>query len=464
MKILLLILAMIGDTHAQNSSIDATIRGTPAPLEAELLLRDASENWTEVAHKTVPTGTRRVRFDGLDAGIYQLRIHGAAPTEQLATKIVLGRRDTRRTTIDIVPFDFTGTISLGGTHLAGGAVLLHHKEFGWKTGIAIGDDGTYRAPLWQRGQYRYTIRNPALATSFADFTEIGAGSPVHFSVDIPDGRITGIVTDAKTGAAVPNVLVTLQTKAGDTETNVRLNTDTEGRFDFTGMKSGHHTLRFISSAHLDPKPVEFELNASMRLKEVDMRLDPGRTIPIVVVGSDNEPVANAVVFAVANAQLRSRTTTDATGKTTAAVPVGEPATLFVIPASGAFGVHRLPREHDGKRVWVHLPRAASSLLIRAQTTDGKTMPPFSLLMRYDGTIVPIEIADELTSTLGLQLATGDTSEALLQNIPSGSYEFWPYRTEQEAEAIIASGDEFAAPIHVNVRAGENKIAVKFAAR
>jgi hypothetical protein len=92
------------------------------------------------------------------------------------------------------------------------------------------------------------------------------------------------------------------------------------------------------------------------------------------------------------------------------------------------------------------------------------MPPFSLLMRYDGALVPIEVAEELNTMQGLQLATGENSEALLRNIPSGSYEFWPYRTTEEAEAIVASGEAFAAPILVNVHEGENKIAVKFAAK
>ncbi|HEX8617185.1 MAG TPA: hypothetical protein VF911_06345, partial [Thermoanaerobaculia bacterium] len=106
----------------------------------------------------------------------------------------------------------------------------------------------------------------------------------------------------------------------------------------------------------------------------------------------------------------------------------------------------------------------SSLLIRARTTDGAPMPPFSLLMRYNGALVPLEVAEELTVAQGLRLATGANSEALLQNIPGGSYEFWPYRTTEEAEAIVASSDGFAAPIQVNVRTGENKIAVNFAAK
>jgi 5-hydroxyisourate hydrolase-like protein (transthyretin family) len=443
------------------ASIDATIRGTAQPLDVELLLRNESEKWISVAQKRLDVKTRRVRFDHLKAGVYQLLLRGPVATEQLGTKIMLGGRDQRRTTIEVSPFELTGRIDFSGAPLGGGGVLLHHKELGWKAAVKIEDDGTFRAPLWQHGTFRYTIKNRALATNYDDFAEI-TGAPL--AIEIPDGRVTGIVRDAKSGQPLANVLVVLTTKSGDVEQNLRLETDRAGRFDFTGAKFGQHTVRFLSSNHLDAPPIAFALDASSRLRELDVELDPGRTIPIVVVGTDNEPVENALVFAVSDAKLRSRTTTDNEGRTMASVPIGEPAALFVVPPSGAFGVQRLQREHDGQRVWIHLPRAASSLLIRAQTTDGKTMPPFQLLMRYDGAIVPTEVADELAAVLGLQLAAGGDSEALLQNIPSGSYEFWPYRTEQEAEAILASSDGFAAPIVVNVHEGENKVAVKFAAR
>ena len=92
------------------------------------------------------------------------------------------------------------------------------------------------------------------------------------------------------------------------------------------------------------------------------------------------------------------------------------------------------------------------------------MPPFSLLMRYDGELLPAEVAEELTDTQGLQLTTGPDGEAHLRNIPSGTYEFWPYRTEAEAESIVAAGSLYLAPIEVNVLTGENKIAVKFNSR
>ncbi|HEX2059826.1 MAG TPA: carboxypeptidase-like regulatory domain-containing protein, partial [Thermoanaerobaculia bacterium] len=325
-------------------------------------------------------------------------------------------------------------------------------------------DGTFRVPFWQRGTFSYNVRSLALPTDYSFETELEGASPGPLHIDIPDGRIRGILRDAESGAAIGDATVMLQTNVDDREEHVRLTTDPDGRFDFVGIKPGSHVVRIEAPRHLDPEPIAFQLTDAAPLRELDLRLDPGRAVPIVVVDKELEPVANAKVLVVADAKLRSRGTTDENGQAIVAVPRGEAATLFVIPREGPFAMKRVPREDEKLRLPVYLPSATSSLLIRAQTTEGKPMPRFSLLMRYNGELIPPEVAEELAELQGLQLVTDADSEAHLRNIPSGSYEFWPYRSEAEAQAIVATGSTFLAPIQVNVLVGENKIAVKFASR
>jgi hypothetical protein len=256
----------------------------------------------------------------------------------------------------------------------------------------------------------------------------------------------------------------LQTNIGDREEHVRLTTGPDGRLDFIGIKPATHIVRIQAPQHLEPEPLAFDLTHTAPLRELDLRLDAGRSVPIVVIDKQHDPVAHAKVFVVTDAKLRARGTTDEDGRADVPVPPGESATLFVIAEEGPFAMLRVPRDDEKRRLQVYLPSSTSSLLIRAQTLDGKLMPPFSLLMRYNGELVPPEVAEELAEVQGLRLATGADSEAHLRNIPSGSYEFWPYRSEAEAESIVAAGSTFLAPIQVNVRTGENKIAVKFASR
>ena len=456
---LLLMLTLLAAMNAPQSAIDATIRGTAQPLEVELLLRDANEQWIEVEHKRLPAETRRVRFDALASGVYQLRVRGAQPAEVLAAKIVVGANDTRRTTLTIEPFPLTGRATLGGTELGNGVVMLRHRELQWNAPVGLAADGTFRATLWQRGDFTYTVRGPALPTQYASEATLD-GTPLH--IDIPDGRITGIVRDAQ--GPVDGATVTLETKLANGGELVQLTTRPDGRFDFAGIKDGSHTVRVYPQRHLEPEPMAFELNGRKRLHELDVRLEAGRAVDVIVIDRENDPVANARVLAVSDARVRARTTTDEDGRATVAVPSGETATLFVVAEAGPFAMIRAPRAEEKGRLQVYLPRTASSLSIRARTTKDEALPPFSLLMRYNGELVPPEVAEELQELQGLRLATGDDSEAHLANIPAGSYEFWPYRNEREAQSILDSAVALLAPIQVTVRTGENRIAVKFASR
>lgn len=464
LPMLILLAATTAAPETPRAAIEATIRGTKQPLEVELLLRTPSDNWEEVDHERLPAGTRKVRFDGLASGVYQILLRGPAATEQLGTKIVVGANDTRHTTITVEPFTITGRVTFGGTHLGDGVVELRHRELHWRAAIGLDGAGTFRAPLWQRGVFLTRVHSPALPTAFHDSVDLTAGKPAAVQIAIPDGRITGIVRDAKSGAPVAGAAVTLQTTLADGEQNVKLTTGPEGTFDFAGIKHGKQTVRVFPLRHLESEPVVFTIDDAKRLHELSIRLDAGREIPFTVIDRENDPVAEATVFAVTSGKLRSRTTTDEDGRASIAAPAGEAVTLFVVGKEGPFGILRVPREQTKGRLPIYLPRSTSSLLIRARTTTGEPMPPFSLLMRYDGELVPPEVADELTAVQGLQLMTGPASEAHLQHIPSGSYEFWPYRTEEEVQSIAASADALLAPIQVNVRVGENKIVVKFAAK
>jgi 5-hydroxyisourate hydrolase-like protein (transthyretin family) len=334
------------------SSIETTIRGSDKPLEVELFRRDDGDHWNEVAHELLPAVRRSVRFDGLEAGVYQIRVRGTERTEQLATKVVVGRNDDRTTTIDITPFEITGRVTLGGSPLGTGRLVLRNKEFEWRSAVTLGDDGSFRVPLWQRGTYTYSVSGPAIPTSHVGTIDIDGA---RIDIDIPDGRILGIVRDAKSGMPAVGVTVSLQTRVGEKEQVVRLVTGTDGRFDFTGVQRGAHTVRLFSPAHLDSEPIAFAFDEKNRYHELDVKLDPGRTIPIVVVDANEDPVADAHVFAVANAKLRARTKTDEDGRAGVAAPAGEETTLFIVPAQSAFAMRRVARNQATERLRIDLP-------------------------------------------------------------------------------------------------------------
>jgi len=60
------------------------------------------------------------------------------------------------------------------------------------------------------------------------------------------------------------------------------------------------------------------------------------------------------------------------------------------------------------------------------------------------------------------LRTDQAGDLTLRNLPSGTYQFWPYASDSEAESILAS--EAPPPITVNVKPGENAVVVEFRAK
>ena len=175
--ILMMLAAEAAPAAAPAGSIDATIRGTKQPLEVQLLLRDDTDNWKAIAQKSLPAKTRRVRFDSIEAGVYQILVRGPMLTEHLATKVGIGRTDQRRITITIEPFTLAGRVTLGGTELGAGGLLLKHREFHSRSPILLGPDGSFSVPFWQRGTFSYNVRGPALPTDYSFVTELEGPSP-----------------------------------------------------------------------------------------------------------------------------------------------------------------------------------------------------------------------------------------------------------------------------------------------
>lgn len=169
---------------AAPGAIDVTVRGTNDPIEARLLVRD-DDRWQEVRSVRLPAEKRRVHFDELPPGVYQLLLRGDDPTEQLATQIVLGSGEQLRTLVAIEPLVLAGYLTYRGADLAGGSLFLHREDGPWEAPIAVAGDGTFLVPLWQRGSFLYTVRAPALDKPYSGTIELRGASPIRFAVDIP---------------------------------------------------------------------------------------------------------------------------------------------------------------------------------------------------------------------------------------------------------------------------------------
>lgn len=438
-----------------SSSLAVTVSGVTADADVTLERWDENDRRADVAHRRLARGQSKLDFGALDAGTYAVVVRGDAPLAVSTTKINVGSGQRQRVSIAIRPLQVDGSATFAGQPLPGATLAFANLDVHWKAEVKTDDAGRFHAELWQPGKVLVTVSGGALRTPFTDTAELRGG---RFDFAVPDRQVRGRITDAASGRGVPNVLVFLRSTHGEVKTNPHTQTDDDGAFLFNAVAPGEQHLTVMAADYVIPDAVDFVTKEGDPPHRVDVALDTGAPRALRVVQHDGHPAAGAEIDAVADGVVRAMTYTDADGRAAVPLPRAGEAKIYVIPRSGAFAV---VGARDPDRV--ELPRPASSLRIVTRSTDGAPLPDVELLMSFNGTVVPPVVARRIAVLQGLHLVTNAEGEAVLRNIPAGWYQFWPYRGDEEAAAILAASS-IEAPIALNVKTGENTVAVDFQKR
>jgi Carboxypeptidase regulatory-like domain len=437
---------------AKTSTLVATIDGVQGDVAVTLQRLGDDGRRVDVAHRQA---AKSVQFDDLESGTYVVSVRGGGPLAVAATKLNLGGGERRRVTMAIHPVPLDWSVSFAGRPLAGTKLAFTNLTTQWRAEATTDAAGRVAAELWQPGQVLVTASGGALKASFSDTVELRGG---HFDFVVPDRQVRGRIVDASSGRGVPRALVFLRTSHGEMKSNPRTTTDADGAFLFNAVAPGAQHLTVLAADYLIPDAVDFTTKEGDPPRQVDVVLDTGAPRALRVVMHDGRPAAGAELDAAVGGEIRAITYTNPDGRANVPLPRGGEAKVFVVPREGAFAV---VGARDADRVT--LPPASSSLRIVARSTDGEPLPNVELLMAFNGAVVPPAVARRLATVQGLKLITNGDGEAVLRNIPPGWYQFWPYRGEEEVQAILASS-LLDAPIALNVKTGENVVAVDFQKR
>ena len=418
------------------------------------------ENETLASIRRLHLAASRASFelDDLSAGSYTLLIHGQQPLQQFAKKIILGDGDRRAEKLSIEPVPLAARITMGGKPLANGTIAMEHAELGWRGELRTDANGRFAGELWQPGTFRASYRGSDAVSPFLKEVTLRSTPPVAMSLDVASREVRGKIVD-RDGLPVPAARVFLRSSMDESDSTIRTQTDSQGVFRFVGVTSGVQRVTVIADGYLSPDPIDFTMREDETSHDVPIRIDAGYTRRLRIVDAEGHPSIGADVLVAIDGEVRSSGIADGEGRVSIATKANASNVIYILGRDGAFAAVR-PREDDVMRI--ALPRPASSLHITTRTTDGKPLGQIALLMSFDGEPIPLDVARRFARTHGM-LATDASGEVVLRNLPAGSYQFWPYATEEEAESILAAG-LMEAPIAVNVKSGENAIVVDFQAR
>lgn len=407
---------------------------------------------TAIAYGYIDAAATRAELRDVDPGFYSLVARGEGPLERIAVRAGLVAGELHRVTVAPKPRDVRLRVTRAGAPLPHADVTLTHATARWRTTVSVGADGTTTTPLWEPGDFEIAVRGSGLTTPHTTRRPLRES---ELAIAVPDGAIAGTVTDIS-GNAVAHAVVLLRTTRDGGSTTVRTATDDRGHFRFTAVAGGAHSLNVDAPGFLKPEPVPAAIGADARVV-----LERGLVRHVRVVGSDNAPVAGAVVACATGSALRSTAVTDEEGRAEVATPIGS-ATLFAIPKEGSFAFRRIGS--DDRSIRIDVPAAAASLEVATLTTEGQPLSGIAVLMRYNGEVVPPELGREIERQQGIAMKTDDAGRIRLAPVPRGVYELWPYRSPAEADALLASVSALEAPANVNVVTGENRVTIRFRPR
>ncbi|MDP9194117.1 MAG: carboxypeptidase-like regulatory domain-containing protein [Acidobacteriota bacterium] len=439
---------------AATLKVEVNRNGFTGPIQVAVATREDGKPPQWSATKTLTGHKSTVSFPDLTEGLYVVLASGPRPLQRLSAKANLGT-DGSTLRLSIPRSKTMLRATLAGEPLAGAAIALTHDELRWRTDVETGDDGRFTGELWEPGLYSVSVIRDRTAAPHSVELWI---SPKPVTIDVPDRHVRGRVLAG--GKPLSNAVVMLRSENNESILNVRTHSAPDGRFEFFGVREGTLTLTARAASYLDSDAIRFDLIGSPAQHAIDVELTRGETRAVRVVDTRDAPIAGAMLITSCDGHVKSTSVTNVEGATEAAFPGNVSCAIFVLPKEGSIAI--VPVK-GSEAIRVRVPEGSSSLRLALKSDAGQVFSGLRLLMRIDGIVVPPEIA-RLISSRGFSLVTNDEGSISLQRIPTGTYEFWPYRTSGEGQMLYETAMEFAAPISVNVLTGENNATVRFQAR
>ncbi|HYK01576.1 MAG TPA: carboxypeptidase-like regulatory domain-containing protein [Thermoanaerobaculia bacterium] len=426
--------------------------GFAGPLDVAVGTREETTAPKWIATRTLAAKQSSAAFEELQPGLFTVLVRGPKPLQRISTPISVGNSPVT-TRLKIPRRVLTMQVLLGGKPLPNASLTLQHDALLWTTVVETDARGAFKGESWETARFLGKVwRDRSTAGHVIDVLLPERGS---LTIDVPDRHVRGRVVDEQ-GEVIPNAVVILRTASGEVTQSLRTATRPDGTFEFFGVEAGAQILSARASSHLNSDVLTFELAPDSKTREFELALAHGEQQELRVVDSYGDGIAGATLIAACGGNVKSTAVTDATGRAPLATPSGVPCSFYALPREGSLAA---AHTHGTVRV----PEAASSLRLQLLTDANEPLSDVSLLMRVNGEMIPPAVGRQF-ALRGFDLTTAADGTVWLRRIPSGTYEFWPYRGDAEGLMLYELAGDMAAPITLTVKTGDNEAKIKLRKR
>lgn len=385
------------------------------------------------------TGKTEAIIDGLPAANCLLLIRGEEPLQQKGVEISTREGETTELPINIAPMLLKLTVESGDRIQGGAIVRFIQPDQRWVGTVACDENGTASEEMWQSGDYFVALTDHG-RMSFTRVAHLQSDTgTISWTFNVPAHRVKGRVLDSMTREPLQGVQLTLEGTAPREGGLEGLNTSTagDGSFEFRAVQEGQHSLRPYLKGYRFDQLQHFEIKADDKDYETEILLEPILDPhAVVVVDASGAPVIGADMFFVGDSGIEPLERSDNLGRVT--LPPHRAGTVFAVPPAGSFGFARIAADVS-EDVMLQTPAANGSMEIISQSADGQPIPDVFFIMRVNGMMIPPEVFARFASRHGMSFRTDRTGHAVLQLLPSGFYELWPVRSNNDVMGLF-SGD------------------------
>ncbi len=434
--------------------------GDAIEIELQRLRNDGRSLGGTVRKLAVPKAEAStvLTLERIEPGDYVVLVKGDKEWERLGEPVAVQAGETVRLPLRISPFPLRVRTIREGEPFPKAYVEVQSRDVHWKAVVVTGEDGEAAVELWQGGRMNSTVHAPGIV-AFRERRTIEDGEEAEWIINLPTREITGRVVDAQTGAPIGGAGVNLSMRSDERyHMTVRVTAAADGTFRLAGPAYGQHVLKAAAVGYA-PAEVKYSFLEPEQSRSIVIRLDTASPVTLTVRDSRGVPVSGARVLDFRGLERVGISVTDPSGIARLTLPEDEIRDVFVVPRDGSLGF--LQVRGGTKEASLRIGEGVSRLVVRMESESRQPIPNLSIVVRYNGRLLPLEVLDELGKSQGARVWSDADGRIVFGHMPLGLYEFWPVASKAELRALSA-GTGRAPSVRIAATPGENVAVMTFA--